>query len=373
MQEEIERRIKPNKVMLLFGARRVGKTVLLKNVVEGWQQGKTLLLNGESMNTTRLLADRTRENYQRLFNGITLLAIDEAQHIPDIGLTLKFIVDELPGIAVIATGSSSFELHNQAGEPLVGRSTQFMLTPLSEKEIASVESNFEIATNTNERLVYGHYPELMVLQSEDEKKEYLVDVVDAYLMRDILMVDGVKHAQKLHDLLRLIAWQVGSEVSLDELGKQLSMSRNTVERYLDLLQKVFVVNRHGGFSRNMRKEVSKASKWYFMDNGIRNALLRDFRPYDERNEAERGALWENFIIGERTKRSHNHRMGLNFYFWRTYNNNEIDLIEEDGQHIEAFEIKAGKKEPKVPRQFAEAYPDTAFHIVNRDNYLDYIL
>lgn len=373
LQEEIERRIKPNKVMLLFGARRVGKTVLLKNVVEGWQQGKTLLLNGESMNTTRLLADRTRENYQRLFNGITLLAIDEAQHIPDIGLTLKFIVDELPGIAVIATGSSSFELHNQAGEPLVGRSTQFMLTPLSEKEIASVESNFEIATNTNERLVYGHYPELMVLQSENEKKEYLVDVVDAYLMRDILMVDGVKHAQKLHDLLRLIAWQVGSEVSLDELGKQLSMSRNTVERYLDLLQKVFVVNRHGGFSRNMRKEVSKASKWYFMDNGIRNALLRDFRPYDERNEAERGALWENFIIGERTKRSHNHRMGLNFYFWRTYNNNEIDLIEEDGQHIEAFEIKAGKKESKVPRQFAEAYPDTAFHIVNRDNYLDYIL
>lgn len=373
LQEEIERRIKPNKVMLLFGARRVGKTVLLKNVVEGWQQGKTLLLNGESMNTTRLLADRTRENYQRLFNGITLLAIDEAQHIPDIGLTLKFIVDELPGIAVIATGSSSFDLHNQAGEPLVGRSTQFMLTPLSEKEIASVESNFEIATNTNERLVYGHYPELMVLQSEDEKKEYLVDVVDAYLMRDILMVDGVKHAQKLHDLLRLIAWQVGSEVSLDELGKQLSMSRNTVERYLDLLQKVFVVNRHGGFSRNMRKEVSKASKWYFMDNGIRNALLRDFRPYDERNEAERGALWENFIIGERTKRSHNHRMGLNFCFWRTYNNNEIDLIEEDGQHIEAFEIKAGKKEPKVPRQFAEAYPDAAFHIVNRDNYLDYIL
>ncbi|MGM9688213.1 MAG: ATP-binding protein [Alloprevotella sp.] len=372
MQAEIERRIKPQKVMLLFGARRVGKTVLLREIVDGWKQGKSLMLNGESMDTVRLLADKTAGNYRRLLEGISLLAIDEAQHIPDVGMKLKFIVDELPEIAVIATGSSSFELHNQAGEPLVGRSTQFMLTPLSEQEIATVESKFEIATHVNDRLVFGHYPELMSLGSERDKKEYLEDVVDAYLLRDILMVDGVKHAQKLHDLLRLVAWQVGSEVSLDELGKQLSMSRNTVERYLDLLQKVFVIYRVGGFSRNMRKEVSKASKWYFQDNGIRNALLRDFRPYGERAEAERGALWENFVISERVKRSLNHRLGLNFYFWRTYSNQEIDLIEEDGPRMEAFEIKAGSKLPKVPRNFAEAYPEAAFHVINRDTFLDYI-
>lgn len=373
MQTEIERRIKPHKVMLLFGARRVGKTVLLREIVGEWKHGKTLLLNGESMDTARKLAEKTTENYRRLFEGISLLAIDEAQHIPDIGMKLKYIVDELPDIAVIAIGSSSFELHNQAGEPLVGRSTHFMLTPLSEKEISTVETNYEIATNVNDRLIYGHYPELMSIDSSRDKKEYLEDVADAYLLRDILMVDGVKHAQKLHDLLRLIAWQMGSEVSLDELGKQLSMSRNTVERYLGLLQKVFVIHRIGGFSRNMRKEVSKASKWYFQDNGIRNALLRDFRPFNERSEAERGALWENFIISERMKRSQNYRLGTNFYFWRTYNNQEIDLIEEDGQKISAFEIKAGKKSPKVPRGFGEAYPDALFHVINHDNFLDYIL
>lgn len=181
---------------------------MLRQIVEGWQNGKTLLLNGESMDTARILENKSAVNYRRMFGGISLLAIDEAQHIPDIGMKLKFIVDELPGIAVIATGSSSFEHHNQAGEPLVGRSTQFMLTPLSEKEISSEESNFEIMTNTDHRLVYGHYPELLSLDSEQDKREYLEDVVDAYLLRDILMADGVKHSQKLHDLLRLIAWQV---------------------------------------------------------------------------------------------------------------------------------------------------------------------
>ncbi|MGM9674741.1 MAG: ATP-binding protein [Bacteroidaceae bacterium] len=373
LQAEVERRIKPQKVMLLFGARRVGKTILLKEIVSGWQQGRVLLLNGESMDTTRALENKTAANYRQLFGGVSLLAIDEAQHIPDIGMKLKFIVDELPDISVIATGSSSFELHNQAGEPLVGRSTQFMLTPLSEEELSAVETHFEIAANTNHRIVYGHYPELMSLDTARDKREYLEDVVDAYLLRDILMVDGVKHAQKVHDLLRLIAWQVGSEVSLDELGKQLSLSRNTVERYLDLLQKVFVIYRLGGYARNLRKEVSKASKWYFQDNGIRNAILRDFRPYEERMESERGALWENFIISERIKRSLNHRMGLNFYFWRTYNNQEIDLIEEDGIDIAALEIKAGTKEPKVPRSFAEGYPNATFSYINRDNYLNYIL
>ena len=373
MQSEIEKRIKPQKVMLLFGARRVGKTVLLRQIVEGWQNGKTLLLNGESMDTTRILENKTTANYKRIFSGISLLAIDEAQHIPDIGMKLKFIVDELPDISVIATGSSSFELHNQADEPLVGRSTQFILTPLSESEISSEESNFEIMANTDHRLVYGHYPELLSIDSERDKREYLEDVADAYLLRDILMLDGVKNSQKIHDLLRLIAWQVGSEVSLDELGKQLSLSRNTVERYLDLLQKAFVIYRLGGFSRNLRKEVSKASKWYFQDNGIRNAVLRDFRPYSERTETERGALWENFIISERIKRNLNQRMGLNFYFWRTYSNQEIDLIEENGPDIEAFEIKAGKKIPKVPRPFTEGYPSAPFSYINRDNYLDFIL
>lgn len=371
LHDEIEKRIRRQKVMLVFGARRVGKTVLLKQIVENYKS-KTLLVNGESMDTVRMLADRSANNYRQLFSGIDLLAIDEAQHIPEIGLKLKLLVDELPGIAVIATGSSSFDLQNQAGEPLVGRSTTFMLTPLSAEELMDSETPFEFASQTDNRIVYGFYPELQSLESETEKREYLTDVVDAYLLRDILAIDGVKHAQKLHDLLRLIAWQVGSEVSLDELGKQLSLSRNTVERYLDLLQKVFVLYRIGGFSRNLRKEVSKSSKWYFQDTGIRNAVLRDFRPFNERQETERGALWENFIISERIKRNLNHRYGLNFYFWRTYDRQEIDLIEDDGLRLSAFEIKAGNKEPKVPKPFATAYPEADFNTINRNTYLEYI-
>ena len=240
LQDEIEHRMRPQKVMLLFGARRVGKTVLLKQIVDN-HQGKALLLNGESMDVVRLLSDRSVGNYKRLFSGVSLLAVDEAQHIPDIGMKLKLIVDELPELAVIATGSSSFDLQNHAGEPLVGRSTQFMLTPFSAEELASSETLFDTLAETDHRLVYGCYPELYGLQSESEQKEYLTDIVDAYLLRDIFAFDGLKHAQKLHDLLRLIAWQVGSEVSVDELARLLLLSRNTGERYHDLPPKGFVL------------------------------------------------------------------------------------------------------------------------------------
>lgn len=373
LQKEIERRMRAQKVMLLFGARRVGKTVLLRQIAENYGGGRTLMLNGESMDTVRLLEDRSSANYRRLFGGLSLLAIDEAQHIPDVGMKLKLIVDELPELAVIATGSSSFDLQNRAGEPLVGRSTQFMLTPLSVEEMAAAETRFETMLNTDHRVVYGHYPELTAMASEVDKREYLTDVVDAYLLRDILAIDGVKHTQKLHDLLRLVAWQVGSEVSMDELARQLTLSRNTVERYLDLLQKVFVLYRVGGFSRNLRKEIAKSSKWYFQDTGVRNAVLRDFRPLSERPEAERGALWENYVISERMKRNLNHRLGLNFYFWRTYDKAEIDLIEEDGTRIDAYEIKAGVKRPSAPKSFAAAYPDAGFNVINRDTYMDYLV
>lgn len=371
LQDEILRRIKPQKVMLLFGARRVGKTVLLRQLIANWP-GKTLVLNGESIDTARLLSERTVANYRNLFQGVSLLAIDEAQHIPEIGLKLKLMVDEVPGLAVIATGSSSFDLQNQAGEPLVGRSTRFMLTPLAVEEYAATESGFETEANTEYRIIYGNYPELLALDSDRDRQEYLEDVVNSYLLRDILMVNDVKNSQKIHDLLRLIAWQVGSEVSYEELSRRLALSRNTVERYLNLLEQVFVIFRLGGYSKNLRREVAKASKWYFQDTGIRNAIIRDFRPLADRPEAERGGLWENFIISERIKRNFNYRLGLNFYFWRTYDNQEIDLLEDDGLNLAAFEIKAGTKAPKPPRAFAEAYPQASFNVVNRTNYLSFV-
>lgn len=367
LQSQMEARLRPQKALLLFGARRVGKTVLLKQIVDNYK-GKVLMLNGESMDTVRLLADRSVSNYQRLFNGIDLLAIDEAQHIPQIGMVLKLIVDEVQGIRIIATGSSSFDLQNAAGEPLVGRGTQFMLTPFSAEELTGATSVFEYMQSIDNYMVYGHYPELLSLENNAMRQEYLNDVVDAYLLRDILMVDGVKHAQKMHDLLRLIAYQTGSEVSFDELGNQLSLSRNTVERYLDLLQKVFVLFRLGGYSRNLRKEVSKSSKWYFYDTGIRNAVIRDYSPFESRSSVEQGALWENFVVSDRLKRSYNHRLGLNFYFWRTYDQQEIDLIEADGSQLTAIEIKAGKKHPSVPKAFSKAYPDAKFIVCNRETF-----
>lgn len=371
LQQEIEKRIRPSKVALIFGARRVGKTVLLREILSNYS-GRTLLLNGESLDTMTMLEERTITNYRQLFEGIDLLAIDEAQHIPEIGLKLKLIVDEVPGIAVIATGSSSFDLQNQAGEPLVGRSSQFLLTPLSIREIASKFSGFEIKTNIDNFLVYGLYPELLSMPILTEKQEYLEDMVNAYLLKDILAIDGVKNASKLHNLLKLIAYQIGSEVSLDEIGKNLSISRNSVARYLDLLQKAFVVFPLGGYSSNLRKEVTKSSKWYFYDNGIRNALLNDFKPFKERSDQERGALWENFIIGERLKRTKNNRLRTNQYFWRTYDKQEIDLIEEDNKLIKGFEMKTGSKVAKVPMAFARNYPNATFETINRENFLNYI-
>ncbi|MBR4813988.1 MAG: ATP-binding protein, partial [Paludibacteraceae bacterium] len=317
LKHQIAARIKPQKVMLIFGARRVGKTLLLREILDEFK-GKKLLLNGESADTARMIADKSISNYKRLFAGIDLLAIDEAQHIPDIGMKLKLMVDEIPGLAIIATGSSSFDLQNQAGEPLVGRCTRFFLTPFSFKELSDHNSVFETVSNIDRHLIYGCYPELISIESSEEQARYLTEIVDSYLLRDILAVDGIKNAQKMHDLLRLIAYQVGSEVSIDELGKQLGISRNTTERYLDLLQKVFVLYRLGGYSNNLRKEVTKSSKWYFQDNGIRNAVLNDFRPLADRSSEERGALWENFIISERLKMKHNNLASTNMFFWRTY-------------------------------------------------------
>ena len=371
MQKQIEDRMLPQKVMLLFGARRVGKTFLLKQIVKEFS-GKSLVLNGEDADSVAMLEPISIANYRHVLQGVELLAIDEAQHIPDIGRKLKLIVDEVPNIRVIASGSSSFDLKNQAGEPLVGRSTQFTLLPFSQQEIAAIESPMETKRNLEIRQLYGSYPEVVALDSFAQKKEYLSDIVESYLLKDILAVDGIKNSAKIRDLLRLVAYQMGDELSYEEIGKQLGISKNTVERYLDLLQKVFVLYRLGGYSKNLRKEVTKSSKWYFADNGVRNAVIRNFEPLSLRMDADRGALWENYIITERLKRNHNERLHLDFYFWRTYDKQEIDLIELGDEGMNAFEMKAGKKTPSVPKVFAEAYPDARFAAVNRENYLDFV-
>ena len=330
-----------------------------------------MLLNGEDYDTIALLNERSISNYRHLLEGIDLLAIDEAQNIPEIGSKLKLIVDEVEGIKVIASGSSSFDLLNKAGEPLVGRSTQFHLTPFSQKEISQIENALETRQHLESRLIYGSYPEVVMLESFERKTDYLRDIVGAYLLKDILAIDGLKNSSKMKELLRLIAFQMGSEVSYDELGKQLGMSKNTVEKYLDLLSKVFVVYRLGAYSRNLRKEVVKAGKWYFYDNGIRNAIIGNFTPLSVRQDV--GALWENYLISERMKQSYNRNRAKEFYFWRTYDNQEIDLIEESPEGLSAFEFKWGDKKPNVPTSFATAYPEASFKVINTENYQEFVL
>ena len=371
LQQRVEDRMKPQKVMLIFGPRRVGKTFLLKQIVQSFE-GKSLILNGEDIDSIAMLEPISIANYRHVLEHVELLAIDEAQHIPDIGKKLKLIVDEVPDIRVIASGSSSFDLKNQAGEPLVGRGTQFVLLPFSQQEVSTVESPIESKRNLEARLIYGSYPEVVMLDTFAEKKEYLNDIVESYLLKDILAVDGIKNSAKIRDLLRLVAYQMGDELSCEEVGKQLGISKNTVERYLDLLQKVFVLYRVGGFSKNLRKEVTKSSKWYFTDNGVRNAVIRNFEPLSLRTDADRGALWENYIITERLKRNQNERLGLEFHFWRTYDKQEIDLIEIGSGVMNAFEMKSGKRSPSAPKAFADAYPEAQLAVVNKNNYSEYI-
>ncbi len=369
LQEEIFRRITPGKVIIIYGARRVGKTFLLRELVNSFE-GKTLLLNGEDYDVQSMLANRSVANYRHLFNGVDLLAIDEAQNIPEIGNVLKLIVDEIDGIRVVASGSSSFDLLNKTGEPLVGRSVKFQLPPLSSKEISSVETPFEMKQNLELRMLYGSYPEVVTMLNNDERIEYLREIVDSYLLKDILAVDGIKNASKMQNLLRLIALQVGSEVSYDELGTQLGISKNTVERYLDLLSKVFVVYRVGAFARNLRKEVCKAGKWYFYDNGVRNAIINNFSPLALRNDV--GSLWENYFISERRKYIYNNHKHIEQYFWRTYDKQELDLVEECDGKLFAMEIKWGNKTPKLPIVFANAYKEVEYQVINRDNYLYWV-
>ncbi|MFW9596745.1 MAG: ATP-binding protein [Paludibacter sp.] len=369
IENRIYERMQPNKVMLLFGPRRVGKTVLMRNIINN-TPGNHLILNGEDYDTLTLLEPQSIANYRKLLDGIDLLAIDEAQNITDVGKKLKLIVDEVPGIRVIATGSSSFDLQNKAGEPLVGRSSRFQLHPFSQQELGNQENTLSTRQNLEERLIYGAYPELISISNLNRKKEYLRDIINSYLLKDILMIDGVKNSRKMMDLLRLISYQTGSEVSYDELGKHLGLSRNTVERYLDLLSQVFIIYRAGAFSRNLRKEISKGAKWYFYDNGIRNAIVNEFKALQVRNDI--GVLWENYLMSERIKLLSNRGDETQHYFWRTYDGQEIDLIEAAGNKVSAFEFKWGDKHKKAPRAFADNYTDATYQVINQQNYLDFI-
>lgn len=371
IKEIFVKKLQTNKVLVLLGARRVGKTVFLRDLADNYFDEPFLFLNGEDMATTAVLAERTVENYRRLFGSKKLMIIDEAQKIPEIGLILKLMVDNIEGVKIIATGSSVFDLNNKLGEPLTGRKYTFYLYPFSQKEYSNNENLIETKARLEERLIYGCYPELIMLAGNSEKAAYLNEIVSSYLLRDILEIDGVRNSAKMLNLLKLIAFQIGKEVSLEELGKQLALSRNTVERYLDLLSKVFVVYKISGFSRNLRNEITKTSRWYFFDNGIRNALISNFNLLSLRSDT--GELWENYILSERVKFQHNTGIIVNNYFWRTYTQQEIDWIEERDGKLFAYEVKwSSRRTPKIPSSWEAAYPQSTFEIITPGNYLGWI-
>ncbi len=363
--ENIIKKLQPNKVVIIFGARRVGKTVLVKEILEQIDE-PILTLNGEDINVHDKLAIRSVENYKQLVGSYRLLYIDEAQKIPDIGLKLKLMVDEIDGLKIIISGSSSFDISNKEGEPLTGRKYTFNLFAISENEYNQIENSISKIDKLRERLIFGNYPELLQLPDQADKIDYLNDMVSSYLLKDILIYENIKNAQTIFNLLRLIAFQIGGEVSLQELGKQLGISKNTVEKYLDLLSKVFILHKVEGFSRNLRKEITKNSRWYFLDNGIRNAVVANFNSIEARNDI--GQLWENYMISERLKYQGHKKISSNNYFWRTYEQQEIDWVEERGGSLYGYEFKWKENKVKIPTQWKNAYPDASFEVINNSNF-----
>ena len=367
----LKKRLIPNKVVILLGARRVGKTELINYYLSKLPKKSFLQLNGDDITDIDLLTERSISNYKRLLKNISLLVIDEAQNIPEIGLILKLIVDSIDGIKVIATGSSMFDLSQKLGEPLVGRSYTIKLYPFAQSELNKYENYKITKERLAERLIYGAYPELEQYDDRKQKQLYLNEIINSYLLKDILIFEGIKKSDKLYDLLKLIAFQVGKEVSLQELGNNLNIGKNTVERYLDLLSKVFVVYKLPGFSRNLRKEITKTSRWYFYDNGIRNAIIGNFNTISSRNDI--GELWENYLLSERIKFQEYNENYAKRYFWRTYDQQEIDLIEENDGKLNAYEFKWNtNKKPRIPLAFKKAYPEASYEIINPNNYLDWI-
>jgi uncharacterized protein len=359
----------PGKVVVIYGARRTGKTTLLKEFLKDEPKAH-LLVSGEDITVHSYLSSQSVEKLTAFVGKTKLLVVDEAQKIPNIGVNLKLIVDHLSGIRIVVTGSSSFDLARHTGEPLTGRKYTLKLFPLAQMEIGQIEKIHQTEANLENRLIYGSYPEVVLMQDNQGREKYLKEIVSSYLYKDILELDGIRHSAKIIRLLQLLAFQIGKEVSLSELGTSLSMSKNTVERYLDLLEKAFVLQRLTGFSRNLRNEITKNCRYYFLDNGVRNALINNFNLLQQRNDC--GELWENYLIMERFKKQEYLDAQANNYFWRTYTKQEIDFVEERKGRLFGYEMKWGKAKPLPPKIWQSAYPESSFELINRDNYLKFI-
>lgn len=368
--ENLKALLKPGKVVVIYGARRTGKTTLVQEFLKGETQ-EYLFVTGEDITVQSDLSSQSLEKLKAFIGNNRLLVVDEAQRVHNIGLNLKLIVDHVPEIRIIATGSSSFDLARRIGEPLTGRKTTLTQYPLSQLEIGGIEKHHQTKARLENRLIYGSYPEVVLMEDNREKQQYLKEIVSSYLYKDILELEGIRLSSKIARLLQLIAFQIGKEVSYTELGTSLGMSKNTVDHYLDLLEKAFVIQRLGGFSRNLRNEITKNSRYFFIDNGVRNALINNFNSFEFRNDV--GELWENYLIIERLKRQEYSREPTNNYFWRTYTKKELDLVEERNGRLYGYEMKWGKAKPRPPKEWISAYLEAEWQLINQENYLNFIV
>jgi predicted AAA+ superfamily ATPase len=363
--------INGQKIIVLYGARQVGKTTLIRQIIDDLGY-KTRYINADLLKYHDVLSSRDIKQLSGLVNGYDLLFIDEAQRIDNLDINLKIMHEEIPGLRIVATGSSSLDLAYKINDSLAGRKATYTMYPLSLSEISGFMSPFDIKDNLEDFLLYGLYPEVFTTSGLNDKLEVLEEITNSYLYKDVLELANVRNSRVIHMMLELLAYRVGSEISINKLSQEVGMSREAVIRYLDLLEKSFVIFRLPGYSRNLAKEVKKMDKYYFYDLGIRNMLIEDFRPVDRRQDI--GGMWENFIIAERMKYIRNRGGRNRFYFWRVYTGGEVDLVETLGKKIKGFEIKySNKKITKPSKTWLEIFKDAEYHTINRDNFLDFLL
>ncbi len=359
------------KVVILYGARQTGKTTLAHHLLDSMEGRRILRVNADLDPMQEVFSSRNLHTLRLFLADYDLVFIDEAQRIPDIGINLKIIHDELPEVRLFVTGSSSLELANHTFEPLTGRTLTWWLYPLSADELARAYGTMTYHTRLAEWMIFGSYPEIVRTPGRQMKIRLLKELTEAYLYKDVLELASLRNSQQLRQLLRLLAFQSGSEVSWHELGQKLGMASATVQRYVDLLEKAFVIKVVSSYSRNLRKEVSKKKKVFFLDTGIRNALIDQFAPLESRTDV--GILWENYLFIERTKWLHNHMQYANQYFWRLHSGAELDYVEEQDGALHAYEFKFNKRRAKPPKSWQEAYPEADFQLIHKDNYLPFLL
>lgn len=368
--DDLKKLLRPGKIIVLYGPRQAGKTTLVKNFLKQ-TSFKYQFTTGDDLETREVFQSQNLKQISEFVQNYELIIIDEAQRIPDVGWGLKLLIDAHPNLRVLITGSASLDLSYKVGEPLVGRMLTYTLFPVSTFELSNLKNTYSLKKSLNQQMIYGSYPEILEAKKSMEKKQLLRELVNTQLLKDVFELENLKKPHLLLNLLKLLAFQVGSEVSLTELGKTLEVDKKTVSRYIWLLEQTFILYRLSGYSRNLRKEITKMDKFYFADNGVRNAIINNFNDFQTRDDV--GALWENFLISERLKKQAYKPIYANNYFWRTWDQREVDWVEEREGKLFGYEFKWNRSRSEKSKQvWMQTYSEANFEVITEKNYLKFI-